>query len=87
MLQICRSGTWTAVCDWSFSCFTEGRVACRQLGYNESQISECLSVYIYTLKVIVRAHNNYKSVLTLLTNCMAKYYVHCLYMCEYYIEA
>ena len=53
MLQICRSGTWTAVCDFGFSCSYEGKAACRQLGYSGSQISECMSVYLYTLKVVV----------------------------------
>ena len=40
MLQICRSGIWRAVCDYTFDCTTEGRAACRQLGYSGNQISE-----------------------------------------------
>ena len=39
MLQICRSGIWRAVCDYTFDCTTEGRAACRQLGYSGNQIS------------------------------------------------
>ena len=52
MLQICLSGTWTAACDYSFGCSSDGRAACRQLGYSGSQISEWHNC-IYTLKVVV----------------------------------
>ena len=45
MLQICLSGIWRAACDYSFGCSSDGRAACRQLGYSGSQISECTSVY------------------------------------------
>ena len=46
MLQICLSGRWTAACDYSFGCNTNGRAACRQLGYSGSQTSECMIEYI-----------------------------------------
>ena len=42
MLQICISNRWRAVCDYTFGCSTEGRAACRQLGYSGSQISKLL---------------------------------------------
>ena len=44
MLQICRSGIWRAACDYSFGCTTDGRAACRQLGYSGSQMSMCTNV-------------------------------------------
>ena len=44
MLQICLSDTWTAVCDYSFGCTSDGRAACRQLGYSGSEISMCTNV-------------------------------------------
>ena len=40
MLQICLSNRWRAVCDYSFSCSTHGKIACRQLGFSGSQISK-----------------------------------------------
>ena len=46
MLQICISNRWRAVCDYTFGCSTEGRAACRQLGYSGSQISKLLLVII-----------------------------------------
>ena len=40
MLQVCRSNQWRAVCDRRFDCSTEGRAACRQLGFSGSLLSE-----------------------------------------------
>ena len=59
MLQICLSGIWRAACDFSFGCTTNGRAACRQLGYGGSQISECMTNLYLTLK-ICSSHNKTK---------------------------
>ena len=40
MLQVCKSSVWKAVCDYSFDCTTEGRAACKQLGYGGAHMSE-----------------------------------------------
>ena len=52
MLQICLSGIWRAACDYSFHCTTNGRAACRQLGYSGSQISMCMNVSLYLTLVV-----------------------------------
>ncbi|XP_011405675.2 PREDICTED: scavenger receptor cysteine-rich domain superfamily protein-like [Amphimedon queenslandica] len=36
MVQMCRQGRWTAVCDFSWGC-AESVVACRQLGYTNAK--------------------------------------------------
>ena len=43
MLHICKSGIWRAVCDYNFDCTTEGRAACRQLGYGGAHMSEIVT--------------------------------------------
>ena len=53
LLQVCNSGTWKAVCD-RFYCGSEGRAACKQLGYGGSKLSKHMQ--------IVRVHG-YKDIL------------------------
>ena len=53
MLQICISNQWTAVCDYSFSCSVQGKIACRQLGFSGSQISE-FKLFIFYFEYSLR---------------------------------
>ena len=40
-VQLCHSGTWYALCDYSWDC-REGNAACKQLGYDGA--SKCYSL-------------------------------------------
>ena len=46
MLQVCKSGIWRGVCDYSFDCQTEGRAACKQLGYGGTNMSEIVTDHL-----------------------------------------
>ena len=43
MLHVCKSSVWKAVCDYTFDCTTEGRAACKQLGYGGAHMSEIVT--------------------------------------------
>ena len=43
MLEVCNSGTWKAVCN-RFYCGSEGKAACKQLGYGGSKLSKCMEM-------------------------------------------
>ena len=40
MLQVCRSGIWTAVCNQGFGCGNAAPPACRTLGYGGENLSK-----------------------------------------------
>ena len=46
MLQVCRSGVWTAVCNVGFGCANAAPPACRSLGYGGENLS--MSAINYT---------------------------------------